>query len=577
MPDSKVFVIGLDGATFDLIRPWAEAGELPVLGRLMSESAHGNLISTMQPMSAQAWTSFMTGKNIGKHGLVDFVMRRPGSYDTQIMNAKVREGKSLWQILSERGRRVAVLNVPMTFPAEAVEGVLVSGFDAPSLDSDFTWPREFGEELLKAVPGYTIEAGGHNYLYGRHPDLGRFAEEMLRVAQARFEATCYLMDRGPWDFLMTVFRPLDRAQHWFWKYMDSNHPLHKPGDERLADTILRVHKAIDGWVGALLERVDRDTIVILMSDHGFEPLGSRVVYLNTWLRDQGLLQFVARPDGGDGASSRSNLRQLATRRLVWPLYRELKRNAPTGLKRWLKRTFPQVERKVPSLLMLSDIDWPHTAAYAMEVRANVFINLKGREPEGTVEPGQEYEELRDTIIAKLHEWRDASDGEKVVERVYKREELFHGPRFERTPDLLIEFHRPNGYGYSLRPGILSKRGQAIEIVSDEELTKSLRPNAKHNLNGICLLHGPEIVAGTQLQSARIVDLAPTILYLLGEPVPDDMDGRVLTEALSEAALLSRPVDMVAAREVSGDADVVTYTDEDSRLVADRLRGLGYLD
>lgn len=317
----KVMVIGLDGATWRLIKPWIAEGKLPALSNLMAKGTHGTLMSTMQPMSAQAWTSFMTGMNIGKHGLVDFLMRRPDSYDLQIVNARLRDGQSLWQLLGANGRQVAVINVPMTYPPERVNGVLVSGMDAPYLNptarSNFTWPEAFGAELLQAVPDYVIEPGGDNIIFSKNRNPQRFIDEMLAAGQARFDAITYIMENRPWDFLMAVFRPTDRAQHFFWKHMDPQHPFHEPGDEYFADAITQVYEAVDRWLGALLDRVDEETHVVVMSDHGFEPLGKRVVYLNTWLRDQGFLQF--RHQQSDNLQSRL-LRNFNVSQLLWPIW-----------------------------------------------------------------------------------------------------------------------------------------------------------------------------------------------------------------------------------------------------------------
>lgn len=581
MLKSKVLIIGLDGATWKLMGPWIDSGDLPVLADFVTGGVSGLLTSTMQPMSAQAWTSFMTGKNIGKHGLVDFFMRREGSYDLQIVNASVRHGKSIWRILGDRDRQVCVINVPMTYPPEQVNGLLISGMDAPYLrpksSSNFTWPREFAQELLEAIPDYVIEAGGHNYIYGSKPDPQRFVDEMMRAGQARLATAKYMLENKEWDLFTVVFRPTDRAQHWFWKHMDPRHPLHQPGDERFADTIKTVYRTLDGWVGQLLEMVDDDTTVIIMSDHGFQPLGNRVLYLNTWLRDSGFLSFRTDRNEQGERLSWSKLRRLTVSGLVWPAWQGMKRHMPTSAKRWLKKTFPKLERKVPALLILSDIDWARTSGYAMEVQeGNIFINLKGREPEGIVEPGIEYEALREDISRALENWRDPFDGSQVVRRVFKREELFHGPNFERTPDLLIQFNSPGGYGYQLRHGVLSDRIQAIEMVSEDELLRSLRPNASHELEGICIMRGPAIQPGKELVDANIVDLAPTALYLLGEPIPEDMDGRVLSEAFSPSYLQEFPPGRAGAEGDDTDPGDPSYDDTEQELIEDRLRGLGYL-
>ncbi len=564
-----MLIIGLDGATLDLIAPWVREGKLPALSGLIERGAHGELASTIPPMSAQAWTSFMTGYNIGKHGLVDFVMRRPDSYALQIVNAKSRDGATLWGLLGKRGYRVGVLNVPMTYPPEEVNGLLVSGMDAPSLDSSFTFPPSLRSRLLKEVPAYVIESGGHSYLHGHRRQPERYIEMVLDVAKARLDATRLLMSESPWDLLVTVFRLTDTAQHWFWKDMDPRHPFHNPGDARWGDAIERIYRYADECVAALLQGCDDDTTVMVISDHGFGPLGDRVVYLNTWLQQQGFLSFEGAPGGGAP--------QLFVRKLVWPVWRTLKQHLPTTAKRWLKKSFPRLERRFPSMLALSGIDWPKTRAYALEVRPGIWINLEGREPKGIVEPGEEYEALRTEITRRLYEWRDPIDGEAVVTRVWNREELYHGPHLDRVPDLLLELRRPGGYGYVLQHGNLSDRRRSVQTITAEAFLETLRPNAGHTMNGICLIKGPLVRPGVQLSEASIVDVAPTVLYLMGEPIPDDMDGRVLSEAINPEWFAEHPPQYVAGQARAHDLDVPTYADEESEQVEERLRGLGYLD
>ena len=569
MGKNRVLIIGLDGATFDLIKPWIRGGKLPALGSLLEQGAHGELTSTIPPMSAQAWTSFMTGCNIGKHGLVDFLMRQPDSYTLQIVNATSRDGDTLWGLLGENGRRVGVINVPMTYPPEEVNGFLVAGMDAPSLDSDFTFPQHLREQLLQAVPDYVIESGGQNYIYGNRKQPERYIQLVLEVAKARLEATRFLMNRDSWDLVVTVFRLTDTIQHWFWKHMDSSHPFHNPGDEVWSSAIERIYQYADECIATLLQGCDDDTTVLVMSDHGFGPLGNRVVYLNTWLRDQGLLSFKG--------SSRGGAHHLLVQRIVWPVWRGLKRHLPTGIKRWLKKSFPRFERQFPSMLTLSGIDWPNTQAYALEVRPAIWINLKGREPKGIVEPGEDYERLREEIIRRLHAWRDPIDNEAVVDRVCKREELYHGPHLDRIPDLLLQPRARQGYGYHLRHGTLSDRTRAIEVISEQDFAQSLRPNAGHTLNGMCIMKGPILRPGASLSGANIMDIAPTVLYLMGEEIPEDMDGRVLTQAIDPDWLAAHPPRYSTRQIRAKDLDVMTYAEDESRQVEERLRGLGYLD
>lgn len=565
----RVLVIGLDGATFDLLKPWAQQNKLPALSRLLAEGAHGDLESTLPPMSAQAWTSFMTGCNIGKHGLIDFIIRQPDSYGLQIVNGSIRDGDTLWGLLSDRGYRVGVINVPMTYPPEKVNGLLISGMDAPSLDSEFTFPSSLRKRLLQAVPDYVIESGGQNYLQGYRKQPDRYLKMVRDVARARLNATRLVMSETDWDLLVTVLRITDTTPHWFWKHMDPRHPFHCPGDERWSDAIESSYRYADECVAALLQECDDDTTVIVVSDHGFGPLGDRVIYLNTWLHEQGFLAFKGSP--GSGAS------HLVVKKVVWPVWRAMKRHLPTKIKRWLKKTFPKLERRVPSLLALSGIDWANTRAYALEVRPGIFINLKGREPEGIVEPGAEYEHLRDEISRRLSAWRDPVDDQPIVEQVIKREERYHGPHLDQIADLMLKLRSPQGYMYHLQHGNLSDLQHAVEVISEPEFELTLRPNASHTLNGICILKGPSIRPGARLSGASIVDIAPTVLHLLGEPIPDRMDGRVLTEAIDPTWLAAHPPAYAAASPKLRDVGGSAYEEDESKEIETRLRGLGYLE
>lgn len=568
----RVFVLGLDGATLELMLPWVRQGRLPNLARLMADGAYGKLRSTIHPMTAQAWTSFMTGKNLGKHGLVDFFMRRPGTYELQVVNAMSRDGESLWGLLSQAGKRVSVLNVPMTYPPEPVNGFLVAGMDAPTQESQFTYPPQLKEELLKAVPEYRIEAGGRRPVPGDEERWREFLEETWAAAEARFEATKYLMHRYPWDFFMVVFRATDRVQHWFWKHMDPQHPLRIPGDEKYADVILRTYERMDEVLGYLLDELGDGVSVVVVSDHGAIPVGHKVIYLNTWLAQQGFLKFrsdsTSRVLGGTNPVSG----------FLWKSWRRMKRSLPADKRRALKAAFPRLERKVTSHLTFADVDWTQTRAYAMEQREAIWINLEGREPQGRVKLGDEYERLRDEIIERLRGFTDPETNQPMVETVYKREELYHGPHLDKVPDLLLLLAEA-GYRYRVaRHDPSRERKQAVEILGSRQVMTDYRANAGHALDGVCMFWGEGIRAGYEIEGAHIMDMAPTILHLMGEDIPNDMDGRVLEQIFAPQFLASRPA---AFRDVepkeSVDIAQKTYESEDEQEVLERLQGLGYLD
>jgi predicted AlkP superfamily phosphohydrolase/phosphomutase len=354
--------------------------------------------------------------------------------------------------------------------------------------------------------------------------------------------------------------------------MDPQHPLRIPGDEEYSHVILKTYQRMDQILGYFMERLGDTVTFVVVSDHGAIPMNNKVVHLNTWLAQEGLLKF--RSDSRSGA----RVRKAVISRPVWKLWQELKRNLPAEMRRTLKDAFPRLERKVISHLTLADIDWSQTRAYAIEQREAIWINLEGREPQGCVGPGEEYERLRDEISERLRRLRDPETGRPVVEKIYKREELYLGPHLDKVPDLVLQLSE-KGYRYRLARSSPSQRSrEAIEVLGPHQLKTDFRANAGHTLDGVCIFRGEGIKAKHEIDGAHIMDVAPTILHIMGEHVPNDMDGRVLEGILHPDFLDSHPVALhdVAPRQPE-DIDRRTYTNGEEQDVLERLQGLGYLD
>ena len=559
----RVIVLGLDGVTFDLLEPWAREGHLPAIRRVLEHGACGVLRSTHPPMSAQAWTTIVTGRNMARHGIVDFAARVPGTYRLEYLNGGRRVGPAIWDVVSAAGRRVSVVNVPMTYPPRPVSGVLVAGMDAPSVTTDFVYPSALRHQLLSRFPSYQIEARPFSKLHGATQDRAGMLQEVLQIEEIRFNAVRYLQESCSSTFSMAVFRSADIIQHWFWKHMDPLHPQHQPGDEEYGGAILQAYRQLDRFAGWYLARITNQDVLILLSDHGFGPVSDRVVQLNTWLQEQGWLAF------------RSGMVQSSYVRSLWRAWTLARRVLSPYVKERLLKWFPEARAKVPTAAAFSGIDWARTRAFALETRGVIYINLRGREPQGLVEPGEEYEHLRSEIVTRLEQWRDPLSGERLVEGVYRREELFDGPLLEWVPDLIVDWaHRcqPN-LGYRA----VSGRSQAVQILSPSELQRFLRPNASHQVDGVLMMYGGPIWRG-RLGPQELVDVAPTILYLAGLSIPKDMDGRVVTEAIQPGFLRANPVRLTDA--APSDFPVVEaeiFSEADREKIAERLRGLGYID
>jgi predicted AlkP superfamily phosphohydrolase/phosphomutase len=543
---NRVFVIGLDAATFTLIDPWIEEGYLPNLGSIVKEGARGVLRSSVPYVSSTAWASFITGKNPGRHGIMDFATRESRGYDIRLLNASDIGGSTLWTLLSEGEKRVAVINCPVTYPPQRVNGFLVSGMLTPSMRSPFTYPPSFREALLKRIPRYRIEPALATS--DRAKTKREMAEGAIVSAQAREQATHFIMEQLPeWDFFMVVFIEPDRVQTYLWDDMDPSHPRHDPHSP-FRDSILSQYRQLDGIIGRLLDKVlDGRTTVLIMSDHGFLGV-HRFVYPNKWLEAEGYLR-VSGPQG-------------------MTLLKEGLRKA--GLAGPTKRL---VSRFLPSLALTTqwrassfvrNVDWAKTRAF-WGADNGFSINVKGREPNGTVEPGLAYDALREEIIEGFRAFKDPVSGEEVVHSVVKREDIYEGPFVERSPDLRVVWKEYPEQRKTYFP--------AGDLWSSDILGQT-------NLSGDHALHGILLACGSHIRhrtvtGAQIIDVAPTILHLLDLPVPQDMDGRVLVDCLDDDFTSTRPV-RYAEPGGEGSRRAGSYSEEEDEELRDRLRGLGYL-
>ena len=559
----RLLIIGLDGATFDLIRPWAAAGKLPNIARLMETGVSAPLRSVPNQNSAPAWSSFATGKNPGKHGIFYFDERIEGTYNKRYLNGGFRQGESWWMIASGYGKVVGVINVPMSFPAEPVKGVMLAGLDAPSVDSPgFGYPPDLMRELQTNVGEYTIEPGLPSYMKMGRKDQAEKA--LFDTANRRAAYARYLMASRAWDVFHITFTAPDNSHHFFWKDMDPAHPEHDPVDAvRYGDTIERVYRRMDEIIGELTALAP-DAAVMLMSDHGggFNQRGAE--YLNDWLASIGLLHYLDE-QGPEKGAIKERIKQTALAPAKWG-YNLVDRTMPRETKLKLVKLLPGVRERMEMALTFGNIDWSRTKAYAYGARDDLWINLQGREPGGIVSPS-EYEALRDEIIAKLHASRDVLDHQPVLEEAIKREQVYHGPNAHKSPDILIRWKTTR----VIRGIYLPQPGQQPPAVPP--LSPNLN-NGGHRLHGIFVMAGPGLRQGYAFDEGVLWDLAPTILHYLALPVPDDMDGRVLAESFDPTWLDEHPVSFSEGAGESGQG--ADYDLDDQALIDERLRGLGYV-
>ncbi len=542
---NRVLVIGIDGGTFDLIGPWAAEGHLPNLARLMQEGSYGPLESTLPPVTSPAWPSFATGKNPGKHGVFDFIQPMGGQYD--LVNSTSIKARTLWEILSASGRRVGVINVPVTYPPRPVNGFLVGGMLSPQ-SSRFTYPADLLDRYRHELPPYRINPSVQ-YKSGNEE---AFLDDLLDLVERRGQYGLRLLADHRWDFAMLHFQATDVLQHALWRLVDPSHPRHDAeAAARFVPRMRAVLERIDDFIGRLIEQAGSDINVIVMSDHGFGPL-HWTVNVNLLLLDAGLL----------------HLKRDAFTRLRAALFRA--GLTPASVWHWIERAGLQnyvwlvsksTRNKVVSrFLSFADVDWSRTLAYSIGHVGQIYVNLKGREPGGIVEPGEEQEAVKRRVCEALQTLRHPESGRPLVDRIIDGRQAAHGPYAHRGPDLHVVF---DGY-----------RAIAFPLFATDShlITTQIRGDSgSHRLHGILIAHGPAIRGGQKVEGASILDLAPTILHLMEVPVPEDMDGRVLTSLLS----FDWPVTYTSATEEAAGIGTPLSREETTE-IEERLRSLGYL-
>jgi predicted AlkP superfamily phosphohydrolase/phosphomutase len=544
----RVLLFGLDGATWRILDPMIQRGHLPHLGAMREAGAHGVLSSTVPPVTPAAWTTFQTGLLPANHGLFDFSGRNKGSYHTHVVSSREIVAPTLWELTSQAGKRAVVVNVPLTYPPKAVNGAVVTGMLTPGVTADLTYPADLKEQLLAAVPDYRVLVPQTEFNIRGWEPFVRASEATVR---ARAKAFRFLLDQvvPDWDVAMLHFQETDTLQHAGYPWLDPTHPDFSVERYRQG---LAVYRAIDEEIGELVARLaDQSTLVLALSDHGHQAV-SKMVNVNVALLRAGLLQ---RADvGGVGVLG------SATRAVVTALLR---------LDRWNlnKRLLPRAQRRrlVERVTDAIGIDWEQTQAYMIHgwVYAYVNVNMRGREDKGTVDPA-DYASVRQRAADVLLSMRDPETGEPIVEKVLTREEAFDGVRADEAPDL-IAVPCP---GYEFSSSILQSGPGLVRpnLVRRDHL-------GTHSMDGVLLAHGRDVASGG-IDGANLVDLFPTVLAWLGIPIPAYAEGDVLQ------ALFQQPLQVSIDRDATLDAIRLPgdrgFTEDDERVVEERLRSLGYL-
>lgn len=539
----RVVCIGLDGATFDVVDPMIQRGKLPNLARLIDQGVRSNLASTVPPLTAPAWVSFMTGLNPGRHGVFHFRSIENGALGDDLVGSWMFRGNTIFDRASRAGLRVASFRVPMTYPAWQINGVMVSGFPTPDPQTNFSSPPEVGERmdpLVKLTPVSSMMAGLEAQIENFEFYIERSTAvivDMLKKEQP--DLFCYVNSITDW------------VAHKFWRFSDPGAPGYEPYPTSDGNTLLEHFYALaDESLGAILEAAGDDALRVVLSDHGTGPRTNARFNTNAWLAERGLL----------ARDSSQRTHRMAAGAAEW-----LKDVMPK--KHWVWRKLPSSVRRSTGALRAygGAITWQETRAYRAQIDHHVEgvnVNLEGREPQGCV-PGAQFDSVRREVAAAALELRDPVTGAQVIERACLREELYEGEHSSLAPDVILILNPAYEAGHGAVSGVFTR-------VADSRLGRS---SATHRPNGIFVAAGPGVRSGADLGGASLLDVPPTLLWALGLDVPP-MDGEFLARVFERSTLETHPV-----RHGTDDVEASagqSYSKEEEEQVAAHLRELGYL-
>jgi predicted AlkP superfamily phosphohydrolase/phosphomutase len=479
MKNKKVLIIGFDGATWDLIKPWTEQNELPHLKKLMENGCYGSMKSTIPHVTPPAWTSMTTGKNPGKHGIFDFtnIKKIDDSLSFVLNSSKNKKSKEIWDYLKEKS---IVANVPLTYPPHKINGMMVTGMYTPSTKNDFTYPPELKNEILKLFPKYKMELNWGEYKNNKQS----FIKDLYEMTDLRIKLFWHLFNFD-WSFLFFVFIGTDRLQHINWNETE----------------LLVYYKYLDNFLGDVIKKIkNNNTNLFLVSDHGFAKL-KKIIHINAILNENGYLKLK------DEQKDRYLDKIGINKKLVWNILLKFKlmrfyNKIPVGILHFARKTIPGKSNPI------YDFDLKNSKAVMVGTGLiYIFENNKSVK-----------EHIEDEIINKLENLTDFEDGEKVIETVFRKKELYSGDFCTEAADLVI----------------LPKKGYYFYSDISKDIIETPQFHiADHAINGIFLAYGPDIKKSFKINEIKIYDIAPTILHMFDLPLPNDMDGKVLKKIFSD--------------------------------------------
>ncbi len=547
----RVLMVGLDGATFSILRPLAEAGRLPHLAKMLESGASGILHSTVPPITPTAWTTIFTGKNPGRHGLFDFQTIDPETYKRRTVQAGEHLEKPLWQLLSEVGIKSSVIDVPFTWPPRPFDGVMLTGYGTPRTPGTMlTHPADLAEQLPSELHSL-VRVALPEQAFDRSE---AFIEEWSAIMDGRERLLEAFAKKKDWRFFFTVFSITDNLAHLLWTYCEPTHSNYRhPDAEKYREAFFKAYERCDRLLGRLWEWAGPDCVTLAISDHGFGSIRPRQ-FIFQLLAEGGFILPRQGPSFGrvKGALQRTALRAYNAHPVIREFVKGMRPGSRARLKGALKRGGLVADGE--------EIDAERSSVIPSPFGLQLWINSQDRFPKGPV-PESQKSEVLEQVVEQLKASKDPVTGRAVFKKIHRRGDVYSGSAEQRAPDLILEYEDVYNKG---------EEGKVLPMNPGLE--------GGHTGEGIFLASGPGVGSG-EIQGMALEDLAPTILYLLGRPIPADMDGKVLEPIFDASYRKAHPIEFteVEARwDVGESGSKSGYTPEQEAEITRQLEDLGYL-
>jgi len=518
----KVFIMGIDGASYELINNYIKDGKLPTFNKIINDGCFGRLLSTVPPHTAPGWVSAFTGVGPGSHGIYQFWDTQADNYVGKFMGRNEYNVLPVWDILNQYGIKTGVINVPMTHPPRELDGFIL------------TWP--LSNTLRYCYPSDLLiniaKNGGHyasdiNSMCDGDPS---YIDKAIDITRKRVKTIQYLAKSMDWDILFSVFTEVDRVSHFFWDTVIEHRGQNE--QQALTNAVEIIYRETDSALKQILETLPEDTLVIILSDHGF-CRGNIDFYVQSYLLDKKLLEIKKAEDAHPYKSN------CVASDIVYSNWFECISNGEKFI-----------------------VDWDNTCAYmAAPGSYGVNINLKGRQINGIIDK-EDYEKVRERVIEELMLVKNPNSGERLFKKVAKREEVYSGEMVSHAPDIILV---PYDYGsmvhHAIKPGTLF--GQPDQ-------------KGMHREDGIIIMHGATINKDKFRNEAKLEDVAPTLLDFYQIEKPAYMEGNTVCmfNAHGKAAQ-----EKITSRLDKGSSELIkadSYATNERNEIEDKLKSLGYL-